>query len=576
MEQFEFSLYKNCINNNGLSLPDKKIFKSNTSFDVKINSNAAFSLLSEMLSSKLEEFMVVPIENERDMETNQNQLKVKMNFDDFAKQKGDLIDSDILKEELEMLRDDTKKTNRTGYFQLYKARNITVAHIKHRTYSIKTLNKTISEVEKNFKKILYIMIIKNERGKIGTNIKKVILHKLFESYASQFLDYQSLGKTMEEGNNLVLSLQNQMHLDEMKEKFLNETFQEFNEKFYELLEIENYIVFSKRIISYLELEFKNATGIYQKLSAEYFTNFLIFILGELFSNTQDIDKLVRDAYQSVSDDLKEKTVNNVLKEYLSVGNLTFAIRAKDLSVQKKFYSQRLTKNIEVMSHSLFNAWQYEQLKEMGVVQPTIVDVPDDEKINTVWFIITGINCANKDTDLGYELAKKQLENYLEFSYYFLAREDEYNFKIIDPYICYNMETKSVNYGRKNKPFSSPKEIETFPKDLLDFSKELFESKQPLHLRTIECISLYYQMINNSDGNSQPQKLLKIWETIFNTSDIEEISGYASIIIAGTNYKKGDITYGNMRKILFEDFLEFISHIKKYRSNMLLGCVNNFV
>lgn len=572
MEQFEYSLYKNCAyGRDGLEKKEvKNVINSEVGFNVNINLNAALSLLSEIFSEKMEEYMVVPIKN---METERSQLKVKMSFEDFAIQKDDLINPNSLKEELELLWNDEKPVNRLGYFKLYKARNLIVSQIENRMYSKNTLKKTISELEKNFRQLLYVMIIRNEKDRLETATIKAVLDKLFDSYVSQFLNDQRLGKTEEEGNKLVSSLKEQMRLEEIRENFYNVTFQKFNEEFHELLEIKNYIKFSKLIISTLELELKNATGIYQKLRVDFFSNFLIFALGEIFSNCQDVEKLVIGAYKNITDELKEKTVQSVIEGYLSVGNLTFAIRASDLSIQKKFHSIRLTKNIEVMSHALFNAWQFEQLTEMGIDRnPTIVDVQDEEKTNTVWFVISDIKCSNWDTDLGYELAKKELENYLEFSYYFLAREDEYNFKIVDPYICYNMETKKVSLGRKNKPIHSPKEIETFPKELLDFSMDLFESKQPLHLKTMECISLYYKMINKTIGYDQPQILLKIWEILFDTEDIREISSYASIVIAGTNYKKGDITYGDMRRILFEDFIEFISYVKDNRSAMLVDII----
>lgn len=581
MEQFKYSLYKNCIMNseNKYTCYQKneitKVLKSKIGFDVKINSNAALSLLSEMFSNEMEEFMVVPITNIKNMETKKDQLEIKMSFEDFEKQKDVLLkaEPDILQKDIEDLCNDPNEIKRSGYFQLYKARNIVISPIKERMYSNNTLKKTINEIEKGFKQTLHIMIIKIEKDKLSSKTLKDVLIKLFESYVSQFFIHQRLGKTEEEGNKLIVSLKEQMNLEEIKGKFLNVMFQKFSEDFYSLLEIKDYIKFSKQITRYLEVEFGNVTGINETLRVEYFSNFLIFILGEVFSSCKDIEKLVNDAYQYISDDLKETTVQNVIEEYLSIGKLVFAIRARDLSIQRKFYSQRLTNSIEVMSHSLFNAWQYEQLKEMGNDRnPTIVDVPDEEKINTVWFIITDIICSNKDMDLGYEIAKKELENYLEFSYYFMARESEYNFSIIDPYICYNKETKHVSLGRKNNIASPPKEIETFPKDLLEFSKDLFDSKQSLHLKIIECISLYYKMIKQSLAYDQPHILLQIWEMIFDTNDMKKISGYASVIIAGTNYKKGDITYGDMRKILYEDFLEFITHVKDNKSDMLLAII----
>ena len=77
------------------------------------------------------------------------------------------------------------------------------------------------------------------------------------------------------------------------------------------------------------------------------------------------------------------------------------------------------------------------------------------------------------------------------------------------------------------------------------------------------------MGNETEIVNKTRHLIKIWETIFTTQDIHKLSLYCSIIIAGTNYNSNDITYKDLRKILYEDFLEFINSSRKEINFLLI-------
>ena len=83
--------------------------------------------------------------------------------------------------------------------------------------------------------------------------------------------------------------------------------------------------------------------------------------------------------------------------------------------------------------------------------------------------------------------------------------------------------------------------------------------------------MYYEFINTEDIFAKAKLLVSILETIFAERESEKPSIYSAIIIAGTNYssKAENITFKNMREILYWDLIEFIEATRSESHPLLL-------
>ena len=564
LEELTYSLFKKSIiidSNCEYSEADLKVLNSVINqvnyFEVNIEKEMALMLLSQILQMELESFLKVPI---KELEENKKQIP-KLMFEKFMASSDKKTVDDLGLSE--MLLEDTESTlefeRYPKYFKLYRARNIILRKFNKRNYSSKTLSKTVQNIHEEFKQGIYLIIIKKNYKELKDNNRNNILLKLIKEYISQFLNNQRLVKTMEKGEYLVKRLDVQLKENNTIQIIFDEFKDKFKENFKKTLQVEYYIEFSKEIISTLEKKLPKTDLDSEKLMVGRFSDYKMFILSEIFKSNSNVEELIKKGYKNYTDEMKCATVKKVLEDNLSLCDFEIAIRVNNLSIEEKLFSKSLTEDIGVVSHILFKSWQYKKYEEMDLnIEPTLLDIPENEKIDSVWFIVKNVRCGKKDTDLAYSLAKEKLLNYLEIMYYFVSKEDENKFKILDPYVLLNITSRNSMLGRKDSPYNKPKNIDDFTDELLKFLKMFLDSQKRIGFDVSSCIRLYFKMINEKSIVAKSRFLVEIWGTIFKTQDINKLATYCSIIIAGTNYNSSDITYKDMRKIMYEHFREFIS------------------
>lgn len=371
-----------------------------------------------------------------------------------------------------------------------------------------------------------------------------------------FLNYQLLGKTMLDGQSQKKMLSEKIFSSNVYASLLTKVAHKYETSLIDLLNEDNYVERSEELIREIKNSLVQITGESKvDLSIITFEDFKKIILGEVFQEVECVNKHLEAAYQDYNDEMIVDKILQISNDYLSVGEFEIALMVKNISTTKSFFYSEVSKDITAISHELFKGWQYEKNEELGYKTPNIIDTTQEEQENSMYFIIKNLNCAIKDEDMVYFLAKQKLETYLEFYYYFMSKEDDYNFVIGDPYIIFNKTRKRMTVGRKNNHINT-KYFDEFPKELIEFPTKFIESSS-VASSLMQCVKLYYSTMKERDVLKKSQNLVKIWRTVFDTSDDKTLAKYCAITIAGINYNKSDVTYGQMRQILFEDFTAFI-------------------
>lgn len=565
LDELKYSIFKNYILvNDSITFTQSErviiqsVIKQTTSFELEMPTEMALMLLSQILHVEMEEYLKVPL---TDVDK-RNKKGGGLLFDEYKASYNDSKEGDLtslliteyftLKEEINYYPE---------YYKLYRAKNSILKKFNQRLYSSKTLSSFIGKIYEEFKQGLYTLCIK-ENYKLLTNENiENIFKKVIDEYISQLLNDQQLGKTMDDGKKAVAKLESSLESANFKSKIIDLYKVEFERHFSETLEFDFYVSSSEKLISLIQ-DNLNAIGVStEKLIVERFSDYKMFVLGEIFRSSNDVAGQIDRCIEKYDRVLKSETVKKVLDDILSINEFEIAIRVENLAIDEKLYRKYLSEDVEVVSHTMFKSWQYEKYEELGLQKkPTFIDIPNKEKEESVWFVVRNILCGKKDTELAYSIAKEKLTNYLEVLYYFVSSEDAYDYKIVDPYVLINKTSGSIVLGRKESGYKSVKKVDDFTHDLIMFLNTFLSSKKKISVDINSCIRLYFKLINTEDIFSKSKLIVAIWETIFNEVEGEKLAMSSAIVIAGTNYSSNavNITFKNMRGILYWDFIEFIN------------------
>lgn len=570
MNKFVFGIYKSFIEHSSKWNPTQKIqlldvLQKEEYINLeKLEEYQALQILAQILKLEMEEYLKVPLD-ELDVETE------KKNHITFREFESSEISNFDFKQELEKVFRTNTNTNEftPEYFKLFRARNLILSTFSKRIYSEKTLSKVTERIFESFIEDLNFLIIKGNISYIESKNSFNIADRVTKDYIRHFLNHQQIGKTMPEGESLKRELDEKIFESGAYIPLLNKVAYKFGNTLKDLLNEASYIEFSRELIKEIECYLEEITGVKESsLHIIKFEDFKKFILGEIILEVESFDKILEAAYEEYTNEMIVNRILQVQKDYLSLSKFEIALRVNNLSIKDSLFYLNINEDIEAVSHDLFKSWQYEKYKELNQEKPLIIDVSEEDKEDSMWFIIKNLDCANKDEEIAYIIAKEKLETHLEFYYYFMSKEDEYNFKIDDPYIIFNKTSKRMYVGRKNK-FLNRKYFDEFPKELIEFPNKVLQSNIQLGSNLIQSIRLYYSTMNESSVLKKSQNLIEILETIFDTNDYKILAKYASIVIAGTNYNKSDITYGQMRQVVFEDFCNFINYTSSQSSILVL-------
>ncbi|MFC5591262.1 hypothetical protein ACFPRA_20475 [Sporosarcina soli] len=529
----------------------RNVLEENAVFELDIPNEMALMVLSQILKIEMEEFLRVPF-NKFDDNSSE---KVDVLFKDF-----EVGDSTINFIDVNTISQREVFSSYPTYFKLYRARNGILKKFNQRYYSSKTLSELVRNIYEEFKQGLYTICLNENYQSLSQESLENILKKVINEYILQILNGVKLGKTMEDGEREANKIEQIINAADIKTKIFNSYSPKFKSKFSDTFDSESYVKLAEELIEIIENYLNELSLSTEKICIERYSDYRMIVLGEIFRNSQDVLLLIANSIDIYSGNLKSETVKKVLNDNLAINDFQIALRVENLAIDEKIYKKLLTEDIEVISHPMFLSWQSGIYDKLGGQQkPTFIDIPDSEKDNSVWFLVNGVSCGKKDTELAYSFAKDKLVRYLEVLYYFVSSEDEYNFKIVDPYILFNKTSGSLLLGRKESGHKRTKKVDDFSNELFSFLNKLLSSPKKISNNLKQCINLYYQFINSEEIFTKAKLLVSILEIIFDVRDDKKLAFYSAIIIAGTNYSSNTekITYKTMREILYWDLIEFI-------------------
>ncbi|MEK4081553.1 hypothetical protein [Solibacillus sp. FSL K6-1126] len=570
LDELKYSIYVQFILQNNefeFSQVEKNLVRDvvceNLVFGLDIPSEMALMVLSQIFNIEIEELLRVPF---TELEKSRSK-KVKILFEDFQFK-------DAAYESISSISFPQSEVTETypKYYKLYRARNCILKKFNQRYYSHKTLTKLVQNIYEEFKQGLYTICLSKNHKKLSLNSLDNILNKVISEYINQILNSAKLGKTMEEGEQSAYKINSLLNTADIKSKVFNAYHFQFKTNFSDTLKFESYVSLAEELIKIIETYLKDLPLKIEKIHVERFSDYRMIVLGEIFRSSNNAPVLIGECIDGYHEKLKSETVKKVLEENLSISEFEIALRVQNIAIDEKIYKESFLEDVEALSHTMFLSWQSEIHDALGGFQkPTFVDIPNNEKENSAWFIVKGVSCGNKDTDLAYSIGKDKLTRYLELLYYFVSPEDEYDFKIADPYVIYNKTSGNLLFGRKESGYKRVKKIDDFSNELLLFLNELSTSQQKISNNVENCIKMYYEFINTEDIFAKAKLLVSILEEIFAERESEKISLYSSIIIAGTNYSSEaeKITFKNMREILYWDLIEFIEAARSKSHPLLL-------
>lgn len=553
--EFEFSnVEKNLV---------RDVVSENIVFGLDIPSEMALMVLSQIFNIEIEEFLKVPF---NELEKSRNK-KVEILFEDFQIK-------DSAYETLNSISFPKNEVTNSypRYYKLYRARNCILKKFNQRYYSHKTLTKLVQNIYEEFKQGLYTICLSENHKDLSLDSIDNILNKVINEYIHQILNSMKLGKTMEEGERSAHKIELTLNTTDFKSKVFNAYNSKFKANFSDTLRSESYVSFAEELIGIIETYLKDLPVSFEKIYVERFSDYRMIVLGEIFRSSSNVPLLIAECIEAYDGNQKSETVKKVLEDNLSISKFEIALRIENIAIDEKIYKKPLLEDVAVLSHTMFLSWQSEIYDTLGGHQkPTFIDIPNNEKENSVWFIVKGISCGKKDTELAYSMARDILTRYLELLYYFVSPEDEYDFKIADPYVLFNKTSESLLLGRKESVYKRTKKIDDFSNELFLYLNTLSSSHQKISNNIKNCIKLYYKFINTEDIFTKAKLLVSILETVFAEREKEKLSMNSAIIIAGTNYssKAENITFKNMREIIYWDLIEFIEAARSESHPLLL-------
>ncbi|MGG6447694.1 hypothetical protein [Pseudobacillus badius] len=536
----------------------RKILKTAKTFPIKIDRGTGLEILDILLTIKLEEHLRVPFDQLRNEEPKENVTDL-ISFEEYVRNRENYCKKSIEKqmEELEIFEEGY--FDRPPYFLLYRARNIVASKLQSRSYTIKALKKFVSELKESFELYLYDKILTDNLHLLNDNDRNSIYSKLEYELLNDFLHHFRLGKTEEEGNKVVLEIKRKLEKASISERIRKLMWNSYIQEL-ERGKVDDLLVeWTKTFKMELEKDFSTLKSVdnVEDLEFHHFSlpidSIKRIVLAFIFKK-DNFSELIQSAFQGIKSIEKTKLINQLYEEYLQMNNFSIALCVKNVKTDEVFLSSKLNSTITVMSNEMFKSWQYE-LYQNENSRRFFLDSGDLK--NTTWFIVDDVQCAVSDTDQAYHIARKRLKSLLNFLFHFISREDQINYEIVDPYLIFNRDTKMGTIGRMSPPeIDDPKNIDDLESDLLKFTNNFFESHSFERDLIIKAIDYYIKVCKTDDVEEKMQLQSEIFKTIFQTYDIRELSINCAIIIAGTNYDEDDVTYGEMRHWLVEDFHEF--------------------
>ncbi|MFE0341673.1 hypothetical protein ACFW0L_08340 [Priestia megaterium] len=451
-----------------------------------------------------------------------------------------------------------KLYDRPLYFLLYRVRNNIIKYINERTYTIKYINKYLEELSKEFTSILYLKIIEMNFSKLNIKDKLKIYEQIQSHMIHELFMELRLGRTFEEGNELVTKVKEKIKRDSLGEKITKKSFHYFlqtldhfdEEIVFKWLD-EDYMVILENATKYLCEDLGFAFNVKSNFVKQ---NFKKIILGSILDASDDIEKTLEEGLSSITTKIKSEILNKHNDKYLKQSTFSVALNVEGLETEHDFLEMHIN-NINLLSNERFEGWQFEKFAHNN--KSIIYKVDESEKAS-IWAIVNEVKCGVYDYEKAVLVAREKLRNFLNGLYYFIAKEGEMSYKISYSSIVFNEDQKIThwtNLGRMDVMDS--KRIDEIDIDLIDFLISYEKSSNPIKINLAKAINLFIDFCRSADPGKKAYYLGNILHTIFKGESKEKVALLSSIIVAGINYDKDDVTYKSMRIWLYEDFKELL-------------------
>lgn len=514
-------------------------------------------LLDYLLTSKIEDFLREDFEKE---EKSEKPSQTYLTFSQFLEREN-ISDFNLQRFSSAMLyiNHSQNHNKRPLYFLLYRLRNNLLIEYQSRNYSIKHIRKSLESLYKNIEDLLRGNILYTHCHKLTQDSIIQLSNQFQAMIISRYASELRMGKNVEEGERVYSETIRQVKdLDEIKELSSS-----YSLKLQELVKgdlnesllLDWYDSYSGDILE--------ATSVIQGMSLNELTNQRVsmtdtlrkMIVNEILAH-KDLSNVLEEAYNDLDLEKIKQLVNDMCQERLSDVVYTVAFHVKHLKADNSF-SRLEFQDFVLLSDALFEGWQSELTKKFD--NPLHISAPDEPQNEYAWVLVNNTKAANGDIEMAVTRAKNKLKSRLSLMYFFVALDEEHEFTISDRYVACNNDNKNFYFGsfsKKTIPYQ-PKSIDDFDSTLIDLliNFDLKESKWKDSI--LKAVEEFEQFCRTSDVHDQIKYLKGMLVSLFGPLDNSfELAAACSIFIAGTNYNQPNVTYGDMRSWLFEDFIEF--------------------
>lgn len=543
---------------------DIKLFSTDLFYHIP--SEIVISLLDEILSSRIEDYLVVPLEYdmENDNEATDPEYLKKKFLEYFETKNPSHNISDLY---VNYTNKDTPITedqfcSTPKYFNLLQLRSILLYGIKERMISIKRVNQGFNEIQRLFnvsiqKHILYeaeitLNLLPLEKifdwfsHTIELEVIQVLNDHSFENTQNFFEDtkkkkinspvYAKFIKNNEKSFKYIFEISDRKKAIEKWAKDYISEFTQILSDFFDLRETEIAKIKENKIFDNLEYSLCLQFCVYLDE-----IDFLDYPKNEF--------PFLRDIYGIKT--ILSKAFNDFKQNNYSVAFLVKGIYAENS------FSRANIKDIDFFSGPLYQDYQMKFYNKPDM----LVEISESILVDHVWIVVHNIKAYHSDITFAATTAKAKALDCLSTLYYFISKDKENFFEIDNKRIqLFDHTSKNtiILNGLETKiEKSNPKSIDDIHFSIYEFLNNLYTKHESVQVNVLKAARHYHNYCNSSDINDKFIELSNMLRSLFSEfNDDKNIIVLSSIVVAGQNYNKSDISYKKMRSLLQSDFEEF--------------------
>lgn len=522
-------------------------------------------ILDGLLSNKMEEELITSSglrelsntkkksQNQREMisfkEYLQTDYKNKTSINEFV---------DSFKKYSEKISSKDKLYERPIYFLLYRVRNTIVKTMNEREYTIKYMNTYLKELSKEFMNVLFCKIIETNFFNLTRRDKLKIYKEIEECMFGDFLMMVRLGKNMEEGDELVEKIKREIEENFLRERLVEKSFNSFLRVMNDFDEEgvikwfdEEYVSLLKRETEYICDEFDVSCEINTRFVKQ---NLKKILVGSILEGSSDKENTIKEGFYNITLENKGNIIHKHNEKYLKNSTFSVALNVQGIEIEAKFLDIHIG-NINLLSNEKFEGWQ---LEKYGGNKRDIIFNADESQKSSSWAIVNEIKCGAYDYEKAVLIARRKLNDFLNHLYYFISKENQIDYNIMYSTIVFNEDKRITHWTNLGKlDIVESKKIDDIDLDLLDFLIAFEESSNSVKQNLTKAINLFIEFCKSTNPEKKAYFLGQLLREIFKEESEENVALFSSIIVAGINYDKNDVTYKEMRLWLFEDFKELL-------------------